>query len=72
MIYRKRGNTRGEVQSGPLGSLQVISTLEAEYTDDEVEFLGAVDRLKKRYPHPTWNQVFHVLLGLGYEKRVRA
>jgi hypothetical protein len=41
-----------------------------EYSDEEREFLIAMDAFKRenRKPFPTWQEVFHVLLSLGYRK----
>jgi hypothetical protein len=40
------------------------------YTDEEREFLQAIDRYKraKRRPYPTWREVLNVLRGLGWRK----
>lgn len=40
------------------------------YTDEELEFLKAIDRYKRvnRKPYPSWREVFMVLKSLGYEK----
>ena len=42
----------------------------ADYTDDERLFLMAMERYKRerRRPYPTWREVLHVLLSLGYRK----
>ncbi len=42
----------------------------AQYTDDEVEFLKAMDQYKreKQRPNPAWHEVLSVLIGLGYRK----
>lgn len=41
-----------------------------DYTEDEREFLLAMDRYKRsrRRPHPTWLEVLDVLRGLGWCK----
>jgi hypothetical protein len=41
-----------------------------DYTDDEREFLVAMDRYKreKNRPFPTWREVLMVIKGLGYTK----
>lgn len=41
-----------------------------EYTDEEREFLVAMDRYKRDTGHkfPTWSEVLKVLKSLGYEK----
>lgn len=40
------------------------------YSDDEREFLVAVDRYKREHhrPFPSWQEVFGVLVSLGYRK----
>lgn len=42
----------------------------ADYSDDEIEFMNAMDRYKreKRRPFPSWSEVLAVLVGLGYRK----
>jgi hypothetical protein len=42
----------------------------ADYTPDEIEFMMAMDRYKRRHgrPFPTWREVLAVLRGLGYRK----
>lgn len=42
----------------------------AGYTDDEVEFMLAIDRYKRlaQRPFPTWHEVLRVLRELGYRK----
>lgn len=41
-----------------------------DYTDDEVEFMKAMDRFKRENnrPFPTWGEVLSVLISLGYRK----
>ncbi len=40
-------------------------------TDEELEFINAVDHYKKTYnkPFPTWSEILHIVKSLGYEKR---
>lgn len=40
------------------------------YTDDEAEFLAAVERFKKanRRPFPTYSEILAVAKALGYRK----
>jgi hypothetical protein len=40
------------------------------YTEEEREFLLAMDRYKRkaRRPYPTWREVFAVFMDLGYRK----
>lgn len=47
------------------------TTCERDYTDDEVEFMHALDRYKRTSGRmfPTCSEVLEVLRALGYEKR---
>lgn len=42
----------------------------AGYTDDEVEFMLAMERYKRfaQRPFPTWHEVLSVIRELGYRK----
>ena len=42
----------------------------SDYSDEEREFLLAIDRYKRsrRRPHPTWREVLDVLRQLGWRK----
>ncbi|MFL5342635.1 MAG: hypothetical protein ACJ8F7_21080 [Gemmataceae bacterium] len=42
----------------------------AEYSADEVEFMMAMERYKRRAsrPFPTWHEVLRVVKALGYRK----
>ena len=42
----------------------------SDYSDEEREFLLAIDRYKRsrRRPHPTWREVLTVLRDLGWRK----
>lgn len=46
------------------------TTCERDYTDDEVEFMGALDRYKRANGRmfPTCSEVLEVIRGLGYVK----
>lgn len=46
----------------------------SDYTDEEREFLIAIDRYKRTFhrPHPTWREVLFVLRGLGWRKALSA
>ncbi len=46
------------------------TTCERDYTDDETEFMKAMDRYKRenRRPFPTWSEVLEVLYSLGYRR----
>lgn len=46
------------------------TTCERDYTEDEVNFMKAMDDYKRlnRRPFPTWSEVLEVLHALGYRK----
>src|SRR5262245_18807756 len=46
------------------------TTCERDYTDDEIEFMKAMDQYKRanRRPFPTWSEVLEVCRALGYRK----
>ena len=46
------------------------SITEVDYTNDEIEFMKALDAFKRdqRKPFPTCSEVLDVLLALGYRK----
>ena len=46
------------------------TTCERDYSDDESEFMKAMDRYKRenRRPFPTWSEVLEVLHSLGYRR----
>lgn len=46
------------------------TTCERDYTEDETDFMKAMDRYKRenRRPFPTWSEVLEVLRSLGYRK----
>jgi hypothetical protein len=48
------------------------TTCERDYTDDEVEFMRALEQYKRTSGRmfPTCSEVLEVLRGLGYEKRL--
>ncbi len=58
---RRQGERRRQVDP---------TTCERDYTEDEVEFMKAMDRYKlaNRRPFPTWSEVLEVLRALGYRK----
>jgi hypothetical protein len=47
------------------------TTCERDYTDDEVEFMNALDHYKRASGRmfPTCSEILEVIRGLGYEKR---
>ncbi len=46
------------------------TTCEKEYSEEEIEFLTAIDSYKRanRRPFPTWSEVLEVIRALGYRK----
>lgn len=46
------------------------TTCERDYSDDEVEFMRAMDEYKRKSGRmfPTWSEVLEVVRGLGYTK----
>lgn len=46
------------------------TTCEKDYSDEEIEFMKAMDLYKRanRRPFPTWSEVLEVLRALGYRR----
>lgn len=46
------------------------TTCERDYSDDEVEFMKAMDDYKRKSgrPFPTWSEVLEVIRALGYSR----
>jgi hypothetical protein len=46
------------------------TTCERDYSDEETEFMNAMDRYKRdnRRPFPTWSEVLEVMRAMGYRK----
>ncbi len=46
------------------------TTCERDYSEEEIEFMKAMDQYKRdnRRPFPTWSEVLEVLYALGYRK----
>ena len=46
------------------------TTCEREYTDEEIDFMKAMDDYKRRSGRqfPTWSEVLEVVRGMGYRK----
>src|SRR5712691_3461685 len=46
------------------------TTCERDYSDEEIQFMKAMDQYKRdnRRPFPTWSEVLEVLFALGYRK----
>jgi hypothetical protein len=60
-LDRRKGDRRTRVDP---------TTCERDYTEDEVEFMRAMDQYKRdnRRPFPTWSEVLEVIRALGYRK----
>ncbi len=50
------------------------TTCERDYTDDEIQFMKAMDQYKRdnSRPFPTWSEVLEVLRSMGYRKVAEA
>ena len=50
------------------------TTCERDYSDDEIQFMKAMDQYKRenRRPFPTWSEVLEVLRALGYRRVAEA
>src|SRR6516165_10277525 len=50
------------------------TTCERDYTDEEIDFMKAMDQYKRanRRPFPTWSEVLEVVRALGYRKVTQA
>jgi hypothetical protein len=46
------------------------TTCERDYSDEQIEFMKAMDTYKRanRRPFPTWSEVLEVVVALGYRK----
>ena len=46
------------------------TTCERDYSEDETEFMKAIEQYKRenRRPFPTWSEVLEILRALGYRK----
>lgn len=58
---RRKGERRRQVDP---------TTCERDYTDEEIDFMKAMDQYKRanRRPFPTWSEVLEVLHALGYRR----
>ena len=65
-VDRRSGKDR-RAQQGERRRQIDPTTCERDYTDDESEFMKAMDRYKRdnRRPFPTWSEVLEVLSSLG-------
>src|SRR3954447_17044831 len=67
---RRAANAAAKRASSERRRLIDPTTCERDYTDDESEFMKAMDRYKRenRRPFPTWSEVLEVLASLGYRR----
>jgi hypothetical protein len=67
---RRAANAAKARQSSERRRLIDPTTCERDYSEDEAEFMKAMDRYKRenRRPFPTWSEVLEVMRSLGYRK----
>jgi hypothetical protein len=67
---RRAENAAAKRKSSERRRLIDPTTCERDYSDDETEFMKAMDRYKRenRRPFPTWSEVLEVLRSLGYRR----
>ena len=68
-VERRSGKDRREQQGERRRQIDP-TTCERDYSNEEIEFMKAMDQYKRenRRPFPTWSEVLEVLQHLGYEK----
>lgn len=61
IIDRRRQDRRRQIDP---------TTCERDYSDNEIEFMRAMDDYKRKSgrPFPTWSEVLEVMMSLGYRK----
>ncbi len=61
IIDRRRQDRRRQIDP---------TTCERDYSDNEIEFMKAMDDYKRKSgrPFPTWSEVLEVMMSLGYRK----
>lgn len=67
---RRAENAAAKRKSSERRRLIDPTTCERDYSDEETDFMKAMDRYKRdnRRPFPTWSEVLEVLRALGYRK----
>ena len=70
VVMDRRGGERKKGEVGERRRQVDPTTCEREYTDDEIDFMKAMDQYKRdnRRPFPTWSEVLEVLFSLGYRR----
>jgi hypothetical protein len=68
-VERRSGKDR-RAEAGERRRQVDPTTCEKEYSDDEIDFMKAMEQYKRsnRRPFPTWSEVLEVLHALGYRK----
>ena len=68
-VERRSGKERRD-ESGERRRQVDPTTCEKDYSDEEIDFMKAMDQYKRpnRRPFPTWSEVLEVLRSLGYRK----
>jgi hypothetical protein len=71
MTRAERAKRAAEARQSRPNDCHHPATAEMNYTSDQVEFMMAIDELKKRTGNqfPTLCETLKVLVGLGYSKR---
>jgi hypothetical protein len=70
-VERRSGKERRDKEDEGERRRQVDpTTCEKDYSDDEIQFMKAMDQYKRanKRPFPTWSEVLEVLRSLGYRK----
>lgn len=69
-LERRKANSAEKRRNSVRRPLIDPTTCEREYTDDQIEFMKAMDQYKRdnRRPFPTWSEVLEVLQALGYRR----
>jgi len=68
-LERRTGKDR-RAQQGERRRQIDPTTCEREYSNEEIDFMKAMDQYKRenRRPFPTWSEVLEVLRALGYRR----
>jgi hypothetical protein len=66
----RRSEPRLDAEEGARRRQVDPTTCEKEYTQEEIDFMKAMDQYKRnnRRPFPTWSEVLEVIRSLGYRK----
>jgi hypothetical protein len=67
---RLKGSNEKSIARRRIKSAIGLTTAGSDYTENELEFLRAVDTYKRETGRafPTWTEVLNVLVSLGYRK----